>query len=1139
MKKIFISFISLLLTLSTFGQWTNLSHSLLSGYVDNGMVYTGSAVNIATNGGIFRSTNNGSTWQKSNTGLDSTDIGINDITYFNNKVWVVSNGLYSSSDNGGTWIKNQLNNLNSLGYISDVAKKGSLLFINYNFFDTILSTQISVICYSSDGLNWSYGDTISIGFNVNWKFLNDNDYALFLTNSNLDTLFYTFNGTVLNILPKTGLPANSKMNSRYFSIDPLGNNFFYTNNSIYKYNFSTQSWVEKTNGISSYAAILKTHSLGNLCFTSTFNLVPTPSIILYYSLDTASTWVGLTNPGLLLPAFNGSMIKAGSNRILSSDLFNDLYATDDNGLSWTKNTNIMSLDFSDFVVANNILFAQRDKYGLFKSADNGSTWSQFNGDLPSFMTIYFTNEIISDGSALYVTSATQPDGPQNIYKSTNSGVNWTELTAAPDSSRPVFSALSGGKLFVQFNNNNGIGTYQFSPDQGSTWFNLTPAINALNLNRVYGFKANTDTLFLFGLNNSNLKKIYISVDNGLSFTYFTTGLDVPDLEIIIGNEYDITKTTPIAAFINNHDLIVVARNSGVFPNQIRFYQFNTQQNKWTEVPSNGIDIPNNARIFSLQYRNGIWYLASSIGIYVSIDNCQNWSKVWNNQGLQLGMRNKSCLISNNYIFLGTDGTGIWKTQISQPALITNAVVNISGIKAISGGNITSTGGFPYIAKGICWATHSGPTLSDSFKYSSLPQNYFSDTLTGLSPQTPYFVRAFVISYNDTIYGNELTFTTFAIINPQLNPTSGDYGLSNPSYVQTIVMWNDASSIVSIVDNQSTTYTLTTADYTINNSLLRINQSYLATVLTTGGQTDSLTINFNVGNPVVFTINAVQIAANSASIFPNTLIYDLELPNSKNATITWNDASSITSIVDNQTTPYTLQTPADYYVSGNNIIIYQTYFASVFTASGQSITLTVNFNVGNPVNIVINSIETITNASINPTSDIFIINAPLDVKTKITWNSADSIISIVDNQLSPYTLQKYNDYSVSSDTLTIFASYLSNVLINVSDSIKLTINFNKGSFIKFKITGVVYVGIDELQNNIELYPNPVSDYLYISSKMEENAVISVFNLNGQKIFESTQKNRFSIIDVSSLSNGTYLLRYKTDKHLGIFKFNIIK
>ncbi len=58
------------------------------------------------------------------------------------------------------------------------------------------------------------------------------------------------------------------------------------------------------------------------------------------------------------------------------------------------------------------------------------------------------------------------------------------------------------------------------------------------------------------------------------------------------------------------------------------------------------------------------------------------------------------------------------------------------------------------------------------------------------------------------------------------------------------------------------------------------------------------------------------------------------------------------------------------------------------------------------------------------------------------------------------------------------------------------------------------------NTISFYPNPSKDYINISS---ENAIeqITIFNLLGQEVLTKTVNSQEFVLDITNLSNGTYI------------------
>jgi uncharacterized protein (TIGR02145 family) len=95
-----------------------------------------------------------------------------------------------------------------------------------------------------------------------------------------------------------------------------------------------------------------------------------------------------------------------------------------------------------------------------------------------------------------------------------------------------------------------------------------------------------------------------------------------------------------------------------------------------------------------------------------------------------------------------------------PTLTTTAASAISSSTASSGGNISSDGGGSITARGVCWTTSQNPTIALSTKTSDgTGSGIFSSSLTGLAPNTLYYVRAYATNSAGTAYGNQVSFTT--------------------------------------------------------------------------------------------------------------------------------------------------------------------------------------------------------------------------------------------------------------------------------------------------------------------------------------------------------------------------------------------
>ncbi len=101
-----------------------------------------------------------------------------------------------------------------------------------------------------------------------------------------------------------------------------------------------------------------------------------------------------------------------------------------------------------------------------------------------------------------------------------------------------------------------------------------------------------------------------------------------------------------------------------------------------------------------------------------------------------------------------------------PEVSTSSVTNITFTTATCGGQVTGTGGLIVTARGVCWSTSHNPTTNDNYTTNGTGLGVFSSTLTGLSSNTTYYVRAYATNNAGTAYGSEMSFTTEEIIIPE-------------------------------------------------------------------------------------------------------------------------------------------------------------------------------------------------------------------------------------------------------------------------------------------------------------------------------------------------------------------------------------
>ena len=101
----------------------------------------------------------------------------------------------------------------------------------------------------------------------------------------------------------------------------------------------------------------------------------------------------------------------------------------------------------------------------------------------------------------------------------------------------------------------------------------------------------------------------------------------------------------------------------------------------------------------------------------------------------------------------------FQTSTTVPTVTTAQITNIQQTTAIGGGNVTNSGGSTVSERGICWSISHNPTTSGNHASSGTGTGSFTVSMTDLTANTIYYVRAYATNSVGTAYGNEVSFTT--------------------------------------------------------------------------------------------------------------------------------------------------------------------------------------------------------------------------------------------------------------------------------------------------------------------------------------------------------------------------------------------
>ena len=119
---------------------------------------------------------------------------------------------------------------------------------------------------------------------------------------------------------------------------------------------------------------------------------------------------------------------------------------------------------------------------------------------------------------------------------------------------------------------------------------------------------------------------------------------------------------------------------------------------------------------------------------------------------------------------------------------------IRGYNATSGGNVIESDA-PVTARGICWSTSSNPTISLATKtIESGNTGQFSSTLSGLVPNTPYYVRSYATSSAGTSYGAETSFIAASLEDRVYGfECCGSFALTNTGVTFDETVWRSSGT----------------------------------------------------------------------------------------------------------------------------------------------------------------------------------------------------------------------------------------------------------------------------------------------------------------------------------------------------------
>jgi hypothetical protein len=323
---------------------------------------------------------------------------------------------------------------------------------------------------------------------------------------------------------------------------------------------------------------------------------------------------------------------------------------------WQKTAGPPGMSANVFYQRGNILFAGTSPNGVFKSTDNGVTWSAANAGIADKNVF----SLISDSTYLFAGT------DSGVFRSKNNGKTWLPANAGIEQKFVYSFGFANGFLFA----GTGWGLYK-SANEGRTWTDANGG--ALTSSHIHDITYSSSHLVVIA---DNL--IFYSDDNGDSWNYnFNSPFILGNNPSFFSKNDSIILTSGPVIFrsfdggINWGPSITVADNSvidGIVPvNNIivagtpvgMLYSSNFGKT-WKAIPATNL---RKGTWFTHDfYRSGNNFLLAydEIGVAYSADNGKHWN--YTLQGFSPAASIDNAMVfSNNSLITGTHGDGLYKS----------------------------------------------------------------------------------------------------------------------------------------------------------------------------------------------------------------------------------------------------------------------------------------------------------------------------------------------------------------------------------------------------------------------------------------------------------------------------------------------
>ena len=397
-------------------------------------------------------------------------------------------------------------------------------------------------------------------------------------------------------------------------------------------------------------------SIGTNVFAGTY------STGVYSSTDNGTTWTqkinGLTDLQVECFAVSGTTIYAGTN--------SKVFKSTDLGSTWTSASNgLPDNDIISLAVNGTSIYAGIWANGIYVSTDAGDGWMQYGLNAPNPYIYSFA----FIGSSVYAAAG-------KVWKTTNSGTNWVEVTTGIPSGTQILSlAYVVGNLVAGDNAVNGATGMYVSTNGGTNWSSINWGLPNYCANSIAATNGNVFTGTSGGVflttdagsnwNTPNMHGDYDWADmSALAFrgnNYLFAGDVNGYVYVSTDAGQNITFKTQIeqGASISSFEFIgskVFASTKPFASSSIGGVYLSSDNGATWDSASTGLPTTTNTNVSSLAVIGNILFAGTGQGVYFSTNNGSIWSQI--NNGLT-GLYVYSLAVKGTELFAGTIGQGVF------------------------------------------------------------------------------------------------------------------------------------------------------------------------------------------------------------------------------------------------------------------------------------------------------------------------------------------------------------------------------------------------------------------------------------------------------------------------------------------------